>query len=310
MSTIALGKITTETSDQYHATDAVSASKLRVFRRKPGGPQLYYQRFVAKMLEDEDSDAKAEGRAAHTMLFEPHKFAAEIAVLPEDCPDRPTKKMREAKRPSPESIARVAWWDNWDAETKGKTVLKTEQLRKLATMVTNARNHPAAAILLAKGEAEVSWRIKASGLRNLPPLQCRTDWFNPEGCALSEGRPYVVDLKTAATLEEDAFSNFQRSFEEHAYHCQAALYMAILSSLGIECRDFFFIAPEKIAPYGVEVHRLGDRALERGQTETERQLLELDECYRRNIWPNASLEVQELKLSPRYYARRNEEFAA
>lgn len=291
-----LGRITTESSDEYHAQDAVSASRLRVLRRKPGGAQLYHQTYIAKALPREETEAMREGQALHTYVLEPEKFEKEFAVRPEGIDRRTT-------------AGKVAW-EKFLIEAKGKTIIDVEMLARVVAMGNQIKAHPAAGALIAQGVAETTWRINAPGLKHLPPLQCRTDWFNEAGHALSEGRPYVLDLKTCATLEVDAFSNFQRAVEDHAYHCQAALYMAIMSALGMECRDFFFVAVEKCAPYGVEVYRLGDRALERGQLETESMLMQLDGCYRRNIWPNTDLGVKELKLSPRYWANVDREEAA
>lgn len=291
---VALGRITGESSEEYHKTDAVSASKLRVFRRKPGGAQLYYQHYIAKTIERVETEAMRDGQALHTLVLEPEKFIGEYAVAPVGI-DRRTKAGKEA-------------WAEFQQQAAGKKLIEKEKLDVLETMAAQVNLHPLALKLLSGGEAEISWRVKGAGLKYLPPQQCRTDWFNEAGCELSEGRPYVMDVKTCATLDEDAFSNFQRGFEEHGYHRQAALYMAILNALGVECRDFFFIAVEKVPPYGVMVYRLNDRALERGQVETERDLLALNDCYRFNLWPNTPLSLQELKLSARYYGRKEDEW--
>lgn len=290
---VRLGKIADESSSEYHSQDCVSASKLRVFKRKPGGAALYYQRFISKSLKDEDTDAKVEGRALHTLVLEPEKFDAEFAIAPEGIDRRTT-------------IGKAAW-TAFEHTAQGKSILKREVANRLSGMAGMVHAHPAAQILFANGEAEVSWRVKAGGLKHLPPLQCRTDWFVAEGCELSDGRPCVVDVKTAATLEEDAFGNFHRGVEDHAYHMQAALYMAILGGLGIQCFDFFFVAVEKCAPFGVEVYKLRDRELKEGQDVAERLLINLDRCYARHEWPNTSPLVKELKLSPRYWARKSEE---
>jgi hypothetical protein len=292
---VQFGRIEGERDTEYHAQDAVSASRLRLFKRRPGGPALYYQRYIAKTLAVEETDAMREGRLLHTLVLEPHKFESEYAVAPEGI-DRRTNAGKAA-------------WAQFLAESEGKTVVKHDAVSLLRGMAAMVQAHPAAAQLLSAGKPEITWRVKAGGWRHLPPLQCRTDWFNPDGCELSEGRPYVVDLKSTATLDEDAFGNFARSVEDHVYHCQAALYMAILGALGVACYDFFFIAVEKCAPFGVEVYKLNERALKEGQDRTEDLLTELDRCYGRHEWPNTSPEVKELKLSPRYWARKDEAFA-
>jgi hypothetical protein len=278
----AIGIIETESNEQYHGTEAVSASKLRVFKRKPGGPQLYYQHFIAKSIPREETEAMAVGTALHCAVLEPQKFEATVAVKPSGIDRRTT-------------LGKAAYQAFIDG-AQGKTIISADDLVMIRSIAQGIHSHRSASKLLANGKAELSWRIEAAGLAHCPPLQCRTDWFCAAGCDLTDGRPYVLDIKSTATLERSAFGNFHRACQDHAYHHQAALYMAILAALGYECRDFFFVAAEKVAPYGVEVYRLSDRSLAKGQRDVERLLLELNECYQRNEWPNTEGGVQELDV--------------
>ncbi len=288
-----LGRITTETAEQYHEQPCVSASKLHTFNRDPGGPYLYYLTHIAKAIPKEDSSGFAPGRACHTGLFEPHKFEAEFAVVPEGIDRRTT--------------VGKGLWQQFLAASAGKTVLTADDLATAQSVTMNARSHRSVAQLIAKGEAETTWRIIAAGLPGLPPLQCRTDWFNAEGCELSEGRPYIVDLKTAPTLDRGAFGNFFRGAKDHAYDVQFGLYMAILNACNVECRDFFVIAAEKCVPHGVEVFRMTDKAIEGGQRKAEELLVRLAECYRSNTWPNTEGGVQELTATVFKYGRNGAE---
>jgi len=290
-----LGRITSETAEQYHAQPCVSASKLRTFNRDPGGPFLYYLTHIAKAIPKEDSSGFAPGRACHTGLFEPHKFEAEFAVVPEGI-DRRT------------NVGKAAW-GAFLAASKGKTILEADDLKTAQTVTTNCRSHRSVAQLIAKGEAETTWRIIAAGLPGLPPLQCRTDWFCEEGCELSQGRPYIVDLKTCATLDRGEYGNFFRGAKDHAYDVQFGLYMAILGACGVEVRDFFVVAAEKSVPHGVEVYRMSDKAIEEGQRKAERLLVALAECYKTNTWPNTEGGVLELTAATFKYGRNGAEDA-
>lgn len=302
-----MGRIAGEASAVYHATHAISASKLRAFARRPGGAQLYYQKYIAKTLPAADSEALVFGRALHCLTLEGREvFEREFITPSADAPKRPTKAMLTAKKPSPESLECIRWWADFDAASNGREIITAQMLREVEAMAGNIHGHPVAEVLLAAGEPEITWRLNASGLAHCPPLQVRTDWFCEQGCELSKGRPFVLDIKTCATLEEGAFGGWQRGFEEHGYHRQAAFYMAVLGALGVLCHDFFFVAAEKCAPGGVQVCRLSDRALEQGQREVDLMLNDINECYRRNWWPNASLELEEIDLSHFYYARANE----
>lgn len=272
----------------YHGTLSVSASKLKTFARRPGGPQLYWQTYIAKTVEREDTDALVFGSALHCLVLEGREvYEQQFAVLPPM--DRRTTLGK-------------AQFAAFEAANEGRRILKEDTAKEVERMAENVNRHPLAKILLSKGEPELTWRIQAPGLSNCPPMQCRSDWYCAEGCELSEGRPYILDVKTCQTLDEDAFGNWQRGFEQHGYHRQAAFYMALLDLLGVTVRDFFFCAAEKCAPYGVEVCRLDERALSQGREEVARMLLRLDQCFKHNIWPNCPLDMQTMDLSPRYYA--------
>lgn len=303
-----MGFILGESAASYHGTRAVSASKLRVFARVPGGPQLYYQRFVAKTIEDEDSKARLEGRALHSLALEgPEKFAQDFVMVPESAPPRPTQKQLTAKKPAPATVEAIQWWADFNAANTGKEVITAEMFANVARWAEAIHAHPLAPLLFARGRPETTWRVNAPGLPNLPPLQCRPDWFNESGCELTDGRAYDVDIKTTATLDELEFGNWQRGFEQHRYHQQAALYMAIQDLLGVAVRDFVFVAVEKCPPYGVKIGLLNERALAQGQDEVERLLVRLDGCYLGNRWPNSPLGLLDFNLSPRYYARASEQ---
>jgi hypothetical protein len=70
-----------ETNEQYHGNDAISHSKLELFRRRPIS---YYRRFVAKTLaRPEASEAFRLGSAAHCAVLEPDAFWARYALRPE-----------------------------------------------------------------------------------------------------------------------------------------------------------------------------------------------------------------------------------
>ena len=289
------GPIRGEMIEIYHGTESVSASKLRTFARRPGGPQLYYQTYIAKSVEREDTDALVFGSALHCLVLEGREvFAGQFAILPPM--DRRT------------SLGK-AQFAAFEAENAGKRIIKADMAVEIERMAENVKRHPVAAMLLAKGEPELTWRIQAPGLPHCPPMQCRSDWFCAEGCELSEGRPYLVDVKTCQTLDESEFGNFRRGFETHKYHNQFAFYASLMDLIGVTLRDVFIIACEKAAPGGVEVFKMSERAMEQGRSEVARLLLNMDHCYAKNIWPNASLELEEIDLSPRYYSQAKDELA-
>jgi hypothetical protein len=271
-----------ETNEQYHANEAISHSKLELFRRRPIS---YYRRFVAKTVaRPEPTEAFRLGSAAHCAVLEPTKFWQRYALRPEGI-DRRTKDGKIA-------------FAEFESANVGKTVITQEENNAVCEMVVAARLHPLASELLAAGQPELSWRVEPTGGM---ALQCRTDWFNPAGCELSGGRPYVADLKTVESLDADAFRNFERACFNFGYHRQAGFYLPLITEiLGSPVFDFLFIVVEKAEPYGVAVYRLSDAATARGHDETIGDLIRLQSCIKDQQWPNLPNELREIGL-PKWY---------
>ena len=274
--------ITTESIEDYHANAALSHSKLETFRRRPA---LFYKKYIAKSLPPvEASSAFRIGSAAHTAILEPKHFMSRYAIKPEGI-DRRTKDGK---------IAFAAF----EADNVGKIVIAGDEHDQVCSMFDAVNVHKLAAQLLSAGTAEVTWRTQGK-----MALQCRTDWFNPAGCDLSDGRPYVADLKTVESLDDEAFSNFEKAVFRYGYHRQAGFYLPLITEItGAPVFDFFFIAVEKVEPFGVAVYRLSDDAVARGQDESMEDLHGIRSCMARGIWPNIEEKLHELGL-PKWYSK-------
>lgn len=276
-----------ETNEQYHANDAISHSKLELFRRRPIS---YYRRFVGKTLaRPEATEAFRIGSAAHCAVLEPTTLLDRYTLRPYGI-DRRTKEGKIA-------------FAEFEAANSGKTIMTAEEFAWVHEMTAAVNHHPLASQLLAAGKPELTWRVEPKGGL---ALQCRTDWFNPAGCELSQGRPYVADLKTVESLDSDAFRNFERACFSFGYHRQAGFYLPLITEiLGRPVFDFFFIAVEKVEPFGVAVYRLSDAAIARGQDETITDLIRLKSCLEGNVWPNLEPTLREIGL-PKWYGGQTE----
>ena len=271
----------TESIHDYHANAALSHSKLETFRRRPA---LFYKKYIAKSLPAvEPSSAFRIGSAAHTAILEPRYYDWRYAIKPEGI-DRRTKEGK---------IASAAF----ETDNVGKIVISGDEHEQVSSMRDAVDANKLAALLLLRGNAEVTWRTQGT-----MPLQCRTDWFNPDGCELSGGRPYVADLKTVESLDDEAFSNLEKAVFRYGYHRQAGFYLPLITDItGAPVFDFFFIAVEKVEPFGVAVYRLSDDAVARGQDESIEDLRGISSCMARGIWPNIEEKLYELGL-PKWYA--------
>jgi len=273
----------TETNEVYHANAAISHSKLETFRRRP---VLYWKKFIAKTLPtSEPSSAFRIGSAAHCAILEPSTFDARYVEQPKF--DRRTKDGKE----------QFALFSSANAD---KTLIDGDELQQVRSMAEAVRLNPLASELLSDGTPELSWRTNGK-----LALQCRTDWFNATGCDLSGGKAYVADVKTVESLDSDSFRNFERAVFSYGYHRQAGFYLPLLTEIiGWPVFNFFFIAVEKVEPFGVQVYRLSDDVIACGQDETISDLTKLKRCIDNNDWPNIPHDMVQLGL-PRWYSKES-----
>jgi len=269
-----------EPIEVYHANTAYSHSKLETFRRRPA---LYFKKFVERSIPPpEITTAFRIGSAAHALILEPATFNDRYIERPEGI-DRRTKEGKQA-------------WAEFETKAGSRTIIDQDDIKLVGSMQDSVINHPLASQLLSAGTPELTWRTTGD-----IKLQCRTDWFNPQGCELSDGRPYVADIKTVESLDADAFRNFERSVFQFGYHRQAGFYLPLITELlGKTVHDFFFIAIEKVEPFGAAVFRLSDEAVALGRDETVSDLKRLIECVRESRWPNIDPALQHLGI-PKWY---------
>ena len=273
-----------ESNAEYHANPAISHSKLECYRRRPA---LYYKKYVAQTLpQPEESGAFRLGSAVHCAVLEEKEFASRYVLRP-DC-DRRTK---EGKIQFAEFAAQHA----------GKTFLDADEMAQVVAMREAVAAHPIASRLLAEGIPEMTWRKAQPNA--LGALQCRTDWFAPCGCEISEFHPYALDIKTVESLDSDAFRNFERAAFSYGYHRQAGFYLPLINEiLEYPVSRMYYVAVEKVEPFGVAVYKLADDAIARGQDENIADLVRLRRSLETNDWPNIEPTVHELKL-PAWYAK-------
>jgi len=269
-----------ESSSDYHANAAVSHSKLETFRRRPA---LYHKRYIAKQIVSEEPSAAFRiGSAVHCSVLEPAEWSKRYAIKPEGI-DRRTKEGKER-------------WAQFEQQNGGKTIIDQDESALVLQMTDAVRHNPLAAQLLGRGVPEATWRTGGT-----MPLQCRTDWFNPDGCELTDGRAYVADLKTVESLDDETFSNFERAVFRFGYHRQAGFYLPLISELWTKpVFDFFFLVVEKCEPFGVAIFRLSDDAVALGRDQTIADLRDLKRCIDFDVWPNIDAVVRELGV-PAWY---------
>ncbi len=270
-------------ADVYHRRELGVANNtaLKILRERS---PAHYRAWVDGQ-EQPETPAFLFGRAYHCRVLEPERFAAEFVAEPVGAPPRPTSAMREAKKPSESSIARVAYWDGWDAENAGKTMLSAEDAERIEAMYAALMAVPLAAGIMRDGYSEVTmrWTDEPTGI----PCKARADWWVP-------GR-FFMDLKTT---DDASPAGFRRSVAAYGYHVQHAHYCDAARALGQPVRNYLILAQEKEPPYVCGVYHIDAEAEARGFELRERGLQTLRNCLDTDTWPGYGTGITELSLPP------------
>lgn len=245
-----------DTNEEYHASEAVSRSKLfRMIKNGQVCPQNYHY------LEEnppEQTGALLFGRAFHKAVLEPETFADEFVVAP-IC-DRRTKEGKTT-------------WERFVSEAENKDVLTAEEYEHILGMVESINRHPIARKLL-RGEIETSyyWMDELTG------IQCRC---RPDARRTIGGVPHIIDLKSTQDASTEHFSKDAIKF---GYDLQTAMYKKGVDAFyGAEHR-FIFIPVEKTPPYTVNVMLVDDLFIKKGNALFRELLGELKYCMETGDW--------------------------
>ncbi len=234
------------TDEDYFAIPRWSNSSLSNFKRSPRH-YLYH-----KANPKESTDAMIFGSAFHCFVLEPEKFDEQYCFVPPDAPDRPTSAMINAKKPSESSIIRVAYWNDFTERNGKKIQLDAEDFEKIKRMKDSLMNHiPARELIDNIGQTEVPllWKDDVSGI----DMKGKMDGISDD---------FTIDLKTCMNAHPDSFSI---DAFNNAYHRQAALYMDGRGLNKMHKGDFYFIACEKEAPYGISVMKCAQDFIQHGR---------------------------------------------
>jgi PDDEXK-like uncharacterized protein DUF3799 len=186
------------------------------------------------------SDSKLLGSALDCMLLEPQEFAHKFAVLPYNAPPRPSSRTRQAKNPSPASLAAMAYWDEFNGSAAGKQILTAAQNTSCLEMMLAMRK-----ARCVEGVFEHCQKTVFIGKLFGFPAKGEIDLWNPR-------IPHILELKTAVDVSRHAFARAIISF---AYIEQAAFYLQLARACGFEDKRIFsWITIKNEAPWTVKVH--------------------------------------------------------
>jgi hypothetical protein len=217
--------------------------------------------------ESDDSKEADIGTIIHTLILEPHREDAAIAVI--DADNWMTKAAREGRD---------------EARAAGKIPVLPKHLKQAAGAVQAVLNHPVASQLLAKGKAEQSWFAKdpATGLY----LKARSDFY-------TAGR-IILDLKSVASASPDFL---QRRVYDGGWFMQAPWYCDVVERVeGKPAAGYAWIVVEQKPPHSVVVRRPTDTMLMHGHRLNQKAFATFARCVQTDQWPSWSDAVEDLTL--------------
>lgn len=264
-----LGLVENMPFEEYLAVDALSATALKRFARSP----WHYK----NRIDIDPTPAMLRGTLAHCAVLEPEAMAQRYVVLPEDAPRKPTKAQLGAKKPSPESIASMQWWESFVSQNEGRELVPFADYATCCAQLEAIKSHPELSALLSDGigEASIFWIDKATGLY----CKARPDWLpKPDGKNIMP-----VDLKTCA---DDSPSGFGRAAARLRYDLQAAHYTAGIEAVtGLTVDAFVFAAVSSKPPILAVPYVLTDEIRDQGKDDRREMMERLAWCRRENEWP-------------------------
>jgi len=272
--------------DAYHSSPGISKTGLDRINRSP----WHYWSLTmdpARPPEKEHS-GQLEGQLAHCAILEPDEFEKRYAVLPADAPRRPTDAQWNAKKPSPESVAAMEWWREWNEKNAGRIIITHEQRETAMRQAEAVRRLPDVAEALARGHAEVSayWNDPETGVL----CRCRPDWVHPAG----ESGVILLDVKTYSDASPD---EFRRQVARKRYHLQDSFYSDGYGlAAGVEVLAFIFLAVETEWPYAASAVMLDEASRDQGRYEYRRNLDTYAQCLRTEQWPGISAGIEQVSL--------------
>jgi exodeoxyribonuclease VIII len=259
----------------YHAYDgAHSNSRLKEFA---ASIPTFRGLQTGEVPPQKETDALAIGSALHKLVLEGEKAYKKTVLFGPNC----------EKRSNADKATWAEFYESVKAREGEAIVLTPAQdtlVREMAKAVS--QNPTAAAQLAIPGHTEISllWTHAASGL----PLKARLDRLVPE----YEGRPLVIDLKTAIDPTPNAF---QRAAIERGYDMQMAMYANAVETVFGQIPRFQFIAVGKNPPYETIVYEMDEGFWRIGQYKVEMLLLELADRIETDFWGTRWDGVQTLK---------------
>jgi hypothetical protein len=277
---------------EYFASPAVSNSDLKLIARSPA--HYYAAKLAPDKPEPKETPAMTLGKALHCAILEPDFLRARYCAAPADAP-KDLRHHRDAKKPSDATLESIAWWDAFESENIGKTVLSSDDLDRVIEASNHILNHDELHRLLS-GAGDCEQAVFAVDPETGVEVRCKPDrrsrMVTRQGEMLA-----MLDLKSTQDARPAAF---QRTAFNFSYFRAAAWYSDVHAWAGLGNVDtFLLVAFETERPYAVKIYEVGPEELERGRREYRPLLNTYAECRANDAWPSYDTTIERIEY-PRW----------
>lgn len=134
-------------------------------------------------------------------------------------------------------------WEAFSSENQDRKIITIKELNQAEAVFHKVKNNEYLKDLLIRStdvEKEISWS---------------KDGLNFKGFVDIVGKDFIADIKTTT----DSGPMFIKNVYWYNYDLQAAMYCEVYDV------DYYIIALEKLAPYNVQVYKLGPETMEEGR---------------------------------------------
>ena len=237
---------------EYAAQEGLSQSALKPILTSPA----HFQQSLKAARKD--TPALKFGRAADIAAFEPHRFALEFAVEPENdgSINRRTKKGKEQ-------------WKALIAAIGNRALLTRDEHDRAWACGEAVRSSFAAPYLVGRKQSALKWTDERTGLL----CKARLD---------VDGDDFTSDLKTCLSVDAGSFG---RDVAKYLYHFQASYYRQGVRAVRGRYLPYFLVAVEKFPPHDVGVFEVDGDALQRGNELVRLALDRYAACVKSGKWP-------------------------
>lgn len=245
---------------------SISSTGLKAIIKRPL-EYWYASPYNPNAEEPVGSKALDFGRAVHMLILGEEGFAERYVLRPE--------KYEDDKGNWKPWSGNAAVCREWLAKQAGfgRTVITQTEIDHIKRMADALSQNEVIRLGLLNGRIERSIFAKHGNV-----------WLKNRPDVLPNSSGDVVDLKTAASVDDDSLS---RTIFQCGYHIQAGLTRMVMREvLGEQAfSSFTFVFIEKTAPYDVRVVTLKDSDIDLGEQQVRIGLQILERCIKENRWP-------------------------